>query len=50
MHGLDTYKNEEDQIKNEGARATYKFMTSIPDAQGQLTPVPSMSRVKFKLI
>ena len=44
MHVLVTYKNEEDQFKNEGARVATIFhlcksaMVSIPDAQGQLTP------------
>ena len=43
MHVLDTCKNEEDPIKNEGARLftrflPYKSMGIFPDAQGQLTP------------
>ena len=43
MHVLDTCKNEEDPIKNEGARlftrfSHYKSMGIFPDAQGQLTP------------
>ena len=43
MHVLDTCKNEEDPIKNEGARVSqdfshYKSMGIFPDAQGQLTP------------
>ena len=47
MHVLDTCKNEEDPIKNEGARVftrflpyiynDYKSMGIFPDAQGQLT-------------
>ena len=45
MHVLDTCKNEEDPIKNEGARVFtrlqdfyhYKSMGIFPDAQGQLT-------------
>ena len=42
MHVLVTCKNEEDQIKNEGARlftriSHYKSMWIFPDAQGQLT-------------
>ena len=39
MHVLVTYKNEEDQIKNEGARVQQSFshcMLIIPDMQGQL--------------
>ena len=39
MHVLVTYKNEEDQIKNEGARVQQRFshcMLIIPDMQGQL--------------
>ena len=44
MHVLVTYKNEEDQIKNESARVATtflpycKFLVIIQDAQGQLTP------------
>ena len=50
MHVLITCKNEEDPIKNEGARVnslecsqdfshyTCKSMGIFPDAQGQLTP------------
>ena len=45
MHVLDTCKNEEDPIKNEGARVFTRFlplfmksMGIFPDAQGQLTP------------
>ena len=43
MHVLDICKNEEDPIKNEGARLLtrflhYKSMGIFPDAQGQLTP------------
>ena len=43
MHVLVTYKNEDDSIKNEGARVVtpfshYKSMGIFPDAQGQLTP------------
>ena len=43
MHVLVTCKNEEDPIKNEGARvftsfSNYKSMGIFPDAQGQLTP------------
>ena len=43
MHVLDTCKNEEDPIKNEGAHkcsqdfSHYKSMGIFPDAQGQLT-------------
>ena len=43
MHVLDTCKNEENPIKNEGARVSqdfshYKSMGIFPDAQGQPTP------------
>ena len=43
MHVLVTCKNEDDRIKNEGARCSqdfshYKSIGIIPDAQGQLTP------------
>ena len=39
MHALDTCKNEEDPIKNEGARVFTRFLPWIfPDAQVQLTP------------
>ena len=43
MHVLLTCKNEDDQIKNEGARVLqdfshYKSMGIFPDTQGQLTP------------
>ena len=42
MHVLDTCKNEEDPIKNEGHSSQdfshYKFMGIFPDTQGQLTP------------
>ena len=43
MHILVTCKNEENSIKNEGARvfttfSHYKSMGIFPDAQGQLTP------------
>ena len=49
MHVLVTCKNEDDHLKNEGARVSqdfshYKSMGIFPDAQEQLTPqslVPS---------
>ena len=34
---LDAYKNEEDQIKNEGARVVTTVFINFSDAQGQLT-------------
>ena len=48
MHVLVTCKNEDDQIKNEGARvftqdfSHYKSMGIFPDAKGQLTPQSSV--------
>ena len=46
MHVLVTCKNEDDQIKNEGAECSqdfshYKSMGIFADAQGQLTQVKS---------
>ena len=43
MHVLVTYKNEDDPIKNEGARVFTRFLQlqvkrDLLDAQGQLTP------------
>ena len=43
MHVLDTCKNEEDPIKNEGARVLTRFLPLLvygdySDAEGQLTP------------
>ena len=35
---LGTCKNEEDGIKNEGARVVTTLFTVFSDAQGQLTP------------
>ena len=35
---LVTCKNEEDQIKNEGANVVTRLFIDFPDAQGQLTP------------
>ena len=35
---LVTCKNEEDTIKNEGARVVTRLFIDISDAQGQLTP------------
>ena len=37
MYVLVTYLNEEDQMKNEGARVVSTFYSYILDAQGQLT-------------
>ena len=42
MHVLDTCKNEEDPIKNEGARVFTRFLPlyiNISDVQGQITLV-----------
>ena len=35
---LITCKNEEDPIKNEGARVFTTLCINFPDAQGQITP------------
>ena len=35
---LVTFKNEEDPIKNEGARVLTSLLFDFSDAQGQLTP------------
>ena len=35
---LVAYKNEEDPIKNEGARVVTTFFVNFKDAQGMLTP------------
>ena len=46
MHVLDTCKNKDDSIKNEGSRVvttfppTYKSRSFFQDAQGKLTPQP----------
>ena len=47
MQVLVTYKNEEDRIKNEGAKVAtaflpYMYAIVIPDTQGQLTPQSQM--------
>ena len=39
MHVLDTCKNEEDPIKNEGARVVTTLYSNFSDAQGQITLV-----------
>ena len=36
MHGIVSYKNDKDQIKNEGARVFTLYM-AFSDANGQLT-------------
>ena len=38
MGFLVACKNEEDPIKNEGARVVTKLFINFSDAQGQLTP------------
>ena len=38
MAVLVTCKNEEEPIKNEGARVLTTLYINFPDAQGQLTP------------
>ena len=42
---LVTCKNEEDPIKNEGARMLTRLLFDFSDAQGQLTP---KSEVEFR--
>ena len=47
-------KNEEDPIKNEGARVVTTLFINFSDAQGQLTPKPVMESCRnsnsFKLL
>ena len=50
MAVLVTCKNEEDQIKNDGARVITTLFIDFPDAQGQLTPNSDEILLKFKLI
>ena len=42
MGFLGACKNEEDQIKNEGARVVTTLNIDFSDAQGQITPKPVM--------
>ena len=42
MGVLVTCKNEEDPIKNEGARVVTTLFIDFSDAQGQLTPKSEM--------
>ena len=39
---LSTCKNEEDPIKNEGARVVTTLFIDFSDAQGQITPKSAM--------
>ena len=39
---LDACKNEEDSIKNEGARVVTTFFIDFSDTQGQVTPKSAM--------
>ena len=50
MHVLDTCKNEEDQIKNEGARVLTTLYSNFSDAQGQITLVCCGIWPKIELI
>ena len=43
-------KNEEDPIKNEGARVVTTLFINFSDAQGQLSPISDGILPKFKLI
>ena len=47
---LQTFKNEEDPIKNEGARMLTRLYVVFSDAQGQLVPVSGGILPKFELI
>ena len=38
MYVLVTYKDEENQMENEGARVVTTLFVNFQDAQGQLTP------------
>ena len=50
MGYLVTCKNEEDPIKNEGARVVTTLFINFSDSQGQLTPVSNGILPKSKLI
>ena len=50
MGVLVACKNEEDPIKNKGARVVTTLFIDFSDAQGQLTPVIVGIFPKFKLI
>ena len=47
---LVAYKNEEDPIKNVGAKVVTTLFINFSDAQGKLTPVGNGILPKFKLI
>ena len=50
MYVLVTYKNEDDQMKNEGTRVVTTLYSYILDGQGQLTVVGGRVWPKIKLI
>ena len=50
MSLLVACKNEEDPIKNEGARVVTTLFIDFSDAQGQLTPISDGILPKFKPI
>ena len=50
MGFLAAFKNEEDPIKNEGARVVTTLFINFLDAQGQLAPKSDGILLKFKLI
>ena len=50
MYVLVTYRDEENQMKNEGARVVTTLYSSILDAQGQLTLAGGWVWRKIKLI
>ena len=50
MYVLVTYKNEEDQMKNESTRMVKTLLSYILDTQGQLTIVAGQVWPKIKLV
>ena len=47
MSFLAVFKNEEDPIKNEGARVITTLFSDFSDAQGQLTPKSVMESCRY---
>ena len=50
MYVMVTYKNEDDQMKNEGAIVVTTLYSYILDGQGQFTVVGGRGWLKIKLI